>query len=65
MGTKTSREFLDNDLFFKNDQLSSAHENTKIIFYRKRKFKNDHLNPFVPNAHFLYRLKTSENRKSF
>ena len=22
-------------------------------------------NPFVPNAHFLYFLKTSENRKDF
>ena len=45
-------------LHFSKDFISSFHE-----FFYWHKFFYVNINPFVPNASFLYPLKTSENRQ--
>ena len=39
-----------------SDQIKSDHTNKRI------NIDNQQINPFIPNAPFLYSLKTSENR---
>ena len=53
-------------LYLSAVHLNGAGSVTKRIKNNKRStLKSDALNPFVSDAHFLYTLKTAENRKVF
>ena len=49
------------------DEIKSVFHNflRAIVWWKARKITDTSFNPFVPNAPFLYPLKTSENLKVF